>query len=258
MRRQTMMNNIIFITTVLLFGGCFSSLEVELEKDDVLENRYVSFSPPSVQWYLLGDREWSKSNKIPNQAQWMRLFSSPKGASYDLEISTDPYRWWKLDILFDKDGDYEARSDYLQNTPETLARNKEQRISYSKDETQYLNGLKCIGSVFSRSSGGSAYSLNSKNYSITCGYYDKTVTEDEGKRILRIGYTYRYAGGSSRLQKDEDVTKDEMPSVSSIEKNLKDDIKALISTLHIKNLDKERMEKEGLMHYDQEYKSTKW
>ncbi len=172
--------------------------------------------------------------------------SRPKGASYTIEFQTYPFKWMLINILFDKDGDYEAsnkRADILTEN------NKEQGIGYKKSWTVYVADLKCLGGVFSRSRGGVLKSLSSKNYSLTCGYYDKV----EGRRLLIVDYRYSYAGNELRLQKDKNIPRSELPTVKQVEDGLKQAVKKLVSTIKIKNLDRERMEKEGLMHYDKKF-----
>ena len=90
------------------------------------------------------------------------------------------------------------------------------------------------------------------------GYYDKIEIENDGKRILRVTYKYNYASNKSRLQKDLNLKRDELLTKQQAEDGLKEALKELVKTIKIKNFDRERMEKEGLMHYDKEFKSTKF
>ena len=84
-----------------------------------------------------------------------------------------------------------------------------------------------------------------KFYSIKCGYYDTTETINDGKRTLVIDYRYTH-----NIKKPQEA--------KEREQTIKQAVKKAISTLKIKNIDIKRMEKEGLMHYDKEFKSTKW
>ena len=248
-----MKNLILILVIFFLFNGCSRSYgRINLKQNDILENSYISFNPPSGKWGGYKKSKYFTYKKI------IYLHSYPKGATYDIELQTYPFKWMSIDILFDKDGNYEARRKYLKNTPETLAQNKEQGISYDKGETLYLKNMKCLGSVFSRNHGGTLYSATAKNYSITCGYYDKTETENYGRRILRVEYKYSYANNKSRLQKDVNLKKEELLTKQQAEDGLKQAVRELVKTIKIKNFDNERMHKEGLMHYDKEFESTKW
>jgi len=64
--------------------------------------------------------------------------------------------------------------------------------------------------------------------------------------------------GQSRLQGDEDKKRNELFTQSEAEKELKEAVKAVIGSLHIKNFDKERMEREGLIHEDKIYELLRW
>ncbi len=250
------MRNLLLMIVVFLFTGCLGSPFIPMTKDEVIENKYILFNPPNNKWYkYYKPTRWKKSRSIPEQSQWFTMGNnSYQGTNYDIEIETNPFSLTPIDILFDKDGDYEASTKADRDSEYIKNRNKEQGITYDHDETQYLKNMKCLGSVFSRSGG-----IYSKNYSITCGYYDKSVKENNGKRILRIGYTYNYASGYyNRLQKDKGVPDSELLTTKQAEDALKQAVKELVKTIKIKNFDRGRMEKEGLMHYDKEFKSTKW
>lgn len=252
------MKNMFLIFTVILLTGCGTKVKkVPVDNQDTLESKYVSFRAPTLDWYLYDDKKWAIQGN--GKAHMINLYNrSKKGTSYTIGVDAYPFKWMSIDILFDKDGDYEARDKYLKNTPETLAQNKEQGISYDKDWITYINGLKCTGGVFSRNHGGTLYSATTKNYSITCGYYDKTESENDGKRILRIAYKYSYANDKSRLQTDSNLKREELLTKQQAEDGLKQAVKELVKTIKIKNFDRKRMEKEGLMHYDKEFQPTKW
>ncbi len=175
--------------------------------------------------------------------------SRPIGTTYDIDIYTEAYGNWR-GILFDKNGDVEKERERERTNPFNIKRDKEQGITYKKKQIQYVKGLKCRAIVYSRNFGGSYYNGTSKNYIINCGYYDKTIKKGDGKRMVRIGYRYIY-GGTTKENKNK-------PNRLEVENNLKDAVKKLISTLKIKNFDKEKMIKEGLYHPDKKYEHMKW
>jgi len=220
----------------------------------LIANKNLSYDAP-IDWEIhkgYNIKDFKEVNYLSGLTNW-----SISNATLDIHIVSLDY--FLIPILFDKNGDYEARRKYLKNTPETLAQNKEQNITYDKGETQYVLGMKCLGTVSSRGYGGSLYDATSKNYSITCGYYDTTEPKNNGKRALRIEYSYQYANpDNTRLQKDKDLKASQIPTSKDIGDYLKAQVKQIISTIRIKNFDRQRMEKEGLMHYDKKFKSTKW
>jgi len=95
-------------------------------------------------------------------------------------------------------------------------------------------------------------SVANKNYGIACGYYDI----DEGKRILDISYRYNYAAGNIRMQHDKDTPKSELLTQLQVETILKEAVKRVVDSIEIKRLDRERMEREGLMHYDKKFEMS--
>ena len=249
------MKYLILIITIIFFSGCsHTSPYRQVKLDETIQNRYVSVEAPSVKWEITKRYKdfYSADSGLPN------IYKDVLGSRYTIDIQTYPFKWMSIDILFDRDGDYEARAKVADASEYIKNRNKEQGITYDHDETQYIQNMKCLGTVFSRNHGGTLYSSTTKNYSITCGYYDKTETENDAKRILRVAYKYNYANNKSRLQKDSNLKREELLTREQAEDGLKQAVKELVKTIKIKNFDRERMEKEGLMHYDKEFKSTKW
>lgn len=240
---------ILLTLSVSLLTACSAPPYRPLLKNEIVNNKYVAYQAPTTDWLI--DSEYTSNTYINDKAApEINLFV--KEASYEIDVYSWPFKLMSIDILFDKGGDYEARRNYLKNTPETLAINKEQKIGYDKGWTAYIQGLKCIGVVYSRSAIINEQ-LSSKNYSITCGYYHKK----EGKKVLIVDY--RYYGisyNSLNLYKDLSLNPDEIASVPEIEDYLKKSVKAVIRNLQIKDVDWQRMQQEGLLHPDQEFKSS--
>lgn len=227
-------------------AGCGPHVKTSyISPHDVIENEYVSFSPPDGGWYYTGQLWVIQEN---GKAQFARIDNdSVNGATYQMDVETWPFKWLQRHDFFDKDSKYKT---ILNDEEMELNDNdREQGIGYVRQWIAYVHGMKCSEGVFSRSRGGVYKDIGSKNYGVCCGYYDKR----EGKRILCISYIYNYAGGSIRHQKDADVPQDKLPTVRDVELRLKRDVKQLIGSLRIKNMDVERMEREGLLHHDKEY-----
>lgn len=250
-----MKNIFLIFTAILLLTGCGTKVKkVPVDNQDTLESKYVSFRAPALDWYLYDDKKWAIQGN--GKAHMINLYNrSKKGTSYTIGVDAYPFKWIPIDILFEKDGEYFDSDKKVEKYSEN---DKEQGINYKKGWITYINNLKCTGGVFSRTHGGTLYSAITKNYSIECGYYDKTESENDGKRILAIDYKYSYANGKSRLQKDSSLKREELLTREQAEDGLKQAVKELVKTIKIKNFDRERMEKEGLMHYDKEFESTKW
>jgi hypothetical protein len=250
-----MRNLLLIIITPFLFNGCFGSPFTPMTKDEIIENRYISFNPPNDKWLNFHKhKRWKKSKNILSQRESFAMLSyGYPGTTYDLEIETYPsFEGRGNHIFFDNKNEEYSDSDKVEEVYDE--NDKETGLNYRRSWVTYINGLKCTGGVFSRSGG-----MYVKFYNISCGYYDKTQTQNNGKRIIGIEYRYNYASGYyNSLQKDKGVPISELLTHQQAEDGLKQAVKELVKTIKIKNIDIKRMEKEGLIHYDKEFKSTKW
>ena len=227
---------IVLLSIVFLVSACSSPYR-EVKPSEIIESKDLSYIVPSTDWevYREYNREERKDKKgLP--------YLSDFTENTEFSIYTSDYRKGWQDEFFKTDG-YYYDSDVKK---EVFTKNNiETGVTYKKGWIIYVNNLKCAGRVFSRGFGGSYYSGGVKFYSITCGYYDTTETNNDGKRILNIDYRYTHNTKEPKEAKRK-------------EKKTKDAVKKAISTLKIKNIDIPRMEEEGLMHYDKEFESTKW
>jgi len=242
--------SILFALLTVFISGCGSPFRY-VKGNETFQNSFIVFNAPSEKWEVT--KKYDKKGYI-DRFDGINMRSDVPGSTYHIRVESIDY--WISPNLFDKNADYEAIfRDLVQYRKK---RNEEQRITYSKDEVQYIQGMKCHGTVFSRNYGGSAYDATSKNYSITCGYYDTKELKNDGKRALRIEYRYQYANpDNTRLEKDKDLKASQIPSAQVIEEKLKQQVKQIIKTIKIKNFDMARMQQEGLIH-KRKFKSTKW
>ncbi len=239
-----MVKLLLLLGITLFINGCLSnSPRIKVSHANTLENNYISLHPPYGNW------ESYKEDDVFTYEKGIPLMMSSNNASFDIVFRTQPYRDGEIyQLLFDKNAQY-WDSDKI---PEIYdKRDKEQGISYKKGWAAYIQGMKCLGNVFSRSFGGNAYSATSKNYNILCGYYDK----QEGKRILEISYKYYGGIGDTKLQGSQD---EKNITPKEAEEELKEALKEILQTLHIKRFDKEKMIQEGLYHPERKFESTKW
>lgn len=237
--------NSIWIMAIALFSAsCSSSPYRHTLDNEKIENKNILFLAPDSAWEIVKSynlNDYKTSSKIP------ALRKTAKGAHFNVHVYTWPFAVVPYAAYFDKEATYDT---ILKDEDMQLDnRDKEQGIGYKRLWIVYANGMKCLGGVFSRNHGGTPADVAIKDYSINCGYYDI----QEGKQILIIDYRYNYAGGNIRLQQDKNTPQSELLTRDQAELQLKQAVKKLVSTLQIKNLDRERMEREGLMHYDKQY-----
>ena len=233
------------LAAILFFTGCsYSSPYRPTKPNELIQDNYISVRAIDNNWEIDSDY---KGSVMPYG--FPGLYLHKNNFTFDIVFRTQPYRDGEIyQLLFDKNAQY-WDSDKI---PEIYdKRDKEQGISYKKGWVAYIQGMKCLGNVFSRSFGGNAYSATSKNYNILCGYYDK----QEGKRILEISYRYYGGIGDTKLQGSQD---EKNITPKEAEEELKEALKEILQTLHIKCFDKEKMIQEGLYHPERKFKSTKW
>lgn len=233
--------NLFLILFVSLFACSLGSRTVDVSNRDLIDNPYIAFNPPIKNWYYLKGRKWLTSANKKKQRIYL---DNHIHTSMGMVLRTDPYRGEKL--YFDKNVDYEAGWEKHIRSARSIKINERQDITYYKYWVPYIQGLKCSSKVFLRGVGGSYSPSGYKQYNIDCGYYDKTVTDNEGRRIISIQYSATFSNKESDEQKQ------------AKQKVLKDAVKQVVNSLKIKNMDVERMEAEGLMHYDKLFESTKW
>ena len=234
---KKVLNFSIFISIVFFFVGCGSPYR-QAQLNEIIEGKDLLIKIPSINWNI---------HKEYNQQTWKRNASGTpfiyhNNGNEQFSIYTNKYYKGGQDKYFIKNSHY---SDTDIDGQRIFDKNdKETGITYGKSWISYINYLKCNGGVFSRGFGGSYQSIGVKFYHINCGYYDTSYKENDGKRILHVDYRYTHNPN----------TKDGKHR----EKDIKNAVKKAIATLKIKNIDIKRMEKENLMHYDKEFKSTKW
>lgn len=199
---------------------------------EIIENDDLSFVAPSTQFKI--DKDYSTLKKSHAYKHLNLIDFNKKGMEFKIYAKTYnkfPQELFKRNASY-KDSD--IREDVI------TKREKETNITYKKTWITYVKGIRCQGYVFSRGFGGSYAPFVSKDYMISCGYYDKRETKNNGKKILSINYIYN------------------TDPKHNYEQELKHIVKKVISTLKIKNIDTARMKREGLLYPHKRFKSTKW
>lgn len=227
------------LLVAMLVSACGSSPYRYLAENEIIESRYVTYVAPDAAW------EVSKNRSTDHWSSGIHAWL--KGVTYDITVQSYPYSDTDYFNYFDKSAEYvQVRND---NEMKLGEKAREQGIGYVRQWTSYAMGLKCVEGVFSRNSGGFMASVTSKNYGISCGYYHKT----DGRRVIDISYRYNYAGGPVRHEADKDTPREELLTLEQAEMGLKQAVKKIVTTLQIKNMDRERMQREGLLYEGRDY-----
>ena len=235
---------LVFMLFVFL-SGCSGGKHFYLTDADVIENPYVAFNPPKQDWFLYKTRDWrvlyGGTSSENTAVQWIGL-SNANPSIMTLKFRTDNY--------ISSEDDYYLNSDFNQNygryftQPDFLKRNKIQGITFEEMWTTYIEGIHCSAGSYLQGIGGSYAPTGSKTTSIKCGYYDKAISENDGRRKISIRYTINFYASATDEQKNEN------------ERYLKDAVTQIVESIQIKNLDLERMEAEGLMFYGKQFELT--
>lgn len=123
----------------------------------------------------------------------------------------------------------------------------ERGVVCNKDYVDFIGGLKCVTDV---ESSNIALGVGNKKYYTVCGYYD---TAGAKKRIdILYSYTYAHSG----IKTDGD-TKSSSVTPEAMSQQFKQDMKAIFDSLVIHDMDREKMNKEGLLH-DRKYEIQEW
>lgn len=261
--------------SVLLISMLLSSCSTtqHLKQEQKIERNYFSITWNTATWDFAKSKEnfyvgmekgnWSdgKGNDSQNilipihkkvlhegEYVWLRY------ADFSISsVSYERYAEYMLkndvEIFFDKNADYSMVSRNPDGVPKLMTINRFYKRTYNKkwEKINYINGLKCLDSTY-------LINNRSKLYKIYCGYYDKSM----GKRIFRINFDYESRNFQKGYDWDEISKTGEIPHIQPIERLIKQAAKQIIATIKIKNFDRERMEKEGLIHYDKKFELSEY
>lgn len=120
--------------------------------------------------------------------------------------------------------------------------NAERGVNYVKRYVDFIGGLKCATRV---ESSNIALGVGTKSYQTNCNYFDN----QGGAKNIHLGYSYTYTHSGTKNDRD---TKSSSVTPQAMQKQFKQDMKAIFDSLVIHDMDRERMKKEGLLH-DKEY-----
>jgi len=235
---RNLITSISLVSIVILFSACGSPFR-QVKPNEVIESKYISYLVPNIDWKI--DKEYNhERDKYKSGTYYLDHLIE----NIEFQIYTSKYMGGAYEPEFFRKDGYYYDTDIDGQKPFT-ENDKRTGLTYRKSWVTYVNNIKCSGGVFSRGFGGSYYSGGVKFYGIYCGYYDLQESKNDGKRFLEIHYRYTH-----NTQKAEEAIERE--------KLVKDAVKKAVSTLKLKNIDIPRMKKEGLIHDDKEFESTKW
>ena len=242
------MRNILFFIAVIIFiTGCSfrtspkNGKEIEITNEQRIYTQSGSLSAtapnnfPKVPFngYTRFDHDLINFDRhIPNMM------------SEDVKITVRvPPENQNINFLLDK-----KRSDDLERTralPPTKWERKnlaERGVTYNKHYVDYIGGLKCTTNA---ESSNIAMGVGHIKYYTVCGYYDV----NGAKKRIDIFYNYTYPHSGIKYDSD---TKSSSVTPQVMQKQFKQDMKAILDSLMIHDMDREKMNKEGLL-YDKKY-----
>ena len=233
---RNLLKIVVLFLTSLLFTSCSSPYR-QVKINEIIENKYVLYKVPNdyKNWEIVSEYD---------RNIWKYKSAAP--ALYHIRSNMELAIWEKKYDLINVPL-FERNGEYLDSNVKEIVLTKEDRatnITYAKQWISYVHHMRCSEGVFSRGFGGEYYSGGLKMYGITCGFYDKTKKGEDSKRELVVSYNYSHNTKNNIGKKTE--------------AEIKRTVKEVLSTLIIKNIDLERMKKENLLHYDKEYKISKW
>ena len=243
------------LTLLLLFSGC-GSKRVLVTPKDTLENAHIKVRPPLGEWKIF-DRSFHES--VEGESRHVFHKDDIPGVRYSIyfKVYSENYRFFKK--RFPSFFDPKFGSDViLKNRRETnsIRIDKEQGINYRHHDETYLNGVKCQRYVTAPNWGGYNSNRAMKNYYITCAYYDT----NGDKQALYINYMYQASiSQNSPFKMAKDLNyKGEYQPIKEVEKDFKQRLKFMFESIEFKNIDIERMKREGLYYPDKRFECSPW
>lgn len=237
---------LILILIAILFTGCMRRSNVEY----ISLQPYTKIASPSVG--ILTPSSYPKtpfktSTIHPNAVIYLDR-TIPNMMRQTIRISVEPLEAEPstLDSLLDKkfNDTFEKYNEVLPLTNWQMYNTFERGVNYYKDYVDFATGLKCDTRVESQNI---AEGIGSKAYWTFCPYYDK----QGNKKYIRTNYHFYYTFDRTKFEGSNS------PSLlkhkfEEIQLQFKKDMKVIFDSMEIYDMDRERMEKEGLL-YNKKY-----
>ena len=243
------------LTLLLLNSGC-SSKKIMVTEKDTFENIHVKFNAPLGEWEVF-HRNIKEGGAGRHRIHFGK-FDIP-GVRYQatFELYSENYRFFKK--IFTPCFDPKFGPDViLKNRREanSIRTDKEQGINYRHHDETYLNDVKCQRYVTAQRWGGYNSNRAMKNYYMTCAYYDT----NGDKQALYINYMYQASISQNspfKMAKDLNYKREYQP-ILEVEKDFKQRLKFMFESIEFKNIDIERMKREGLYYPNKRFECSPW
>ena len=242
------MKNIVMIILIsFLFTGCIrKDLTISLQPNTKVSssNSNVSMLVPTS-YSKTPFKTWKESSRenvisifrtIPNMMIEDIMIFTVNINDNDTDIDTLLHK--DKNKTFDKEFTNRYLDDWM------MSNYLERRVNYSKRYINYAAKLKCMENV---QSSNIANGVGSKKYSVTCPYYDK----QGNKKYIHISASINFTFDSTKFEGSDSPSLVRY-KLLDIEKQFKMDMKEILDSLEIYDIDIERMRKDELL-YDKKY-----
>lgn len=242
------MRQLLLLLMVLFIAGCAHS-GIDLQPNEKLSTQSYSIVITDDGWWT-GQKPEERMLKFQGTSD--RLWFSrhlPNMMSENVSIMVRvPPENQNVNFLLDK-----KKNDDLERTrslPPSEWEKKniaERGVAYNKHYVDFIGGLKCTSNAESSSP---ALGVGFKKYYTVCGYYDI----NGNKKRIDIMYHYVSSFNGTKFQSDATST---IASGKDIDTLFKQDMKAIFDSLVIHDIDRAKMQNEGLLH-DKKYEIQEW
>lgn len=241
------MRNIILFITMIIFGGCIQhSNDIELKPLAQLSTPSISVQTPESfpkipweAWYLFSEKHIQLHRHLPNMMS----------ESVNMTVSVIPHNEIANDYLLykNKSNQMEERYKNFKMSDWEKKNNAERGVKYVKIYIDFIGGLKCGTRV---ESSNIALGVGTKSYQTNCTYFDS----QGGAKNIHLDYRYTYTHSGTKFDGD---TKSSSVTPEAMSQQFKQDMKAIFDSLVIHDMDREKMNREGLLH-DRKYEIQEW
>ena len=235
------MKQLILIILIFLFTACTGSNRPTLTPNMKLSNQSTSIKVPSFTFKTPWEAFFIFSEK------YIQIFRHiPDMMSEDLRITVSIIPQDKIPndyLLYKNQGtQMEERRKNFKMSKWEKDNNAERGVKYRKGYVDYIASLKCGTRVESSSI---ALGVGSKTYQTNCTYFDK----NNGAKNIHLMYRYTYSSPGTKFTNDKTSTN---VTPKTMQRQFKQDIKAIFDSLIIHDIDMEKMKKHNLIH-DKKY-----
>ena len=253
-----MIKKIFYIFIPLLFMGCSPKI-FYFTKERVFENNELKLHPPIGRFYdyVDGFRDFTPIS----QRMYFEKLDIP-GVRYKVMVEIMKHN--KTERLPMKQNETEPTpgffksnfnwEEYFYSLLRAYAKvYKEQNTKFLKQEVTYFKRLKCIKETSSRS-GGYGFGYASKDYGLECRYY----TTNGEKVGLWITHSYSASISNNspyKMAKDKNYKGKYYP-IKAVEEDFKSRVKYMLDSIELKNIDIDRMKREGLYYEGKKFKPS--